>query len=85
VGQPVDDLDRLRRTLELLRQEKLYARRVRVGAIEIDGLVLLSPPAAEGTVDGDGLTDLSPEEREALRKQHEEADEEIMYAASRAS
>ncbi len=78
MGQPVDDVDRLRQVLELLRERGLLAARLRVGSVELDGLVLLSPPGHEGAETG-GLTDLTPEELEALRDKETESN---VYGAS---
>lgn len=64
--------------LGLLRESGVHAQRVRVGSVEVDGLVLLSPPGDED-VDMSGLTDLSPEEQAALRSKE---DERLTYGAS---
>lgn len=78
MGQPADDVSRLREVLGLLQQSGMHAQRVRCGDLEVDGLVLLSPPGDEG-VDMSGLTDLSPEEQAALRSKE---DERLTYGAS---
>lgn len=78
MGRP-GDVDRLREVLELLRNQGLNARRVRVGGIELE-LLPPAPPVATTS------NELEPEEAQLTPEEQEREARELyegtMYGAS---